>query len=406
MSLSMILSPDYSSQRDRNLALFLRYLRELAPLSRAQMAELMNVNRSTVSNLTDELISRGLVYEVGLENSSSGRPGRLLAINPAAGFVVGCELGLTYIRVALTDFGGQVRWHTETPLQLADGQDAVVQTAVALIRQAVGHCSGRMLGVGVTLPGWVDQQQELLISAPNLQWRDVPIGALLRKQIEWPLTIDNDANAAALGEHLYGRAKGKRDFLFLRAGTGIGGGLFLNGDLYRGAGGLAGEIGHVSLNRHDNRPCRCGKRGCWEMEANSTAVISRVRQHLDIGRESMLSEQLPLTFEQVVEAADRGDAVALEALAETGLVLGYGLGNLINIFNPELIVLGGAMGSAFTHLQETMKEGVTTTVLPQLAERVAIEATAFGAEAIVIGAAALAVEAVLARPKQVSINEQ
>ncbi|MCB0036530.1 MAG: ROK family transcriptional regulator, partial [Anaerolineales bacterium] len=159
-TLPMMLSPDYSSQRDRNLALFVRHLRELAPLSRAQMAELMNVNRSTVSNLADELIGRGLVHEVGLENPSSGRPGRLLEINPAAGFVVGCELGLTYIRVALTDFGGQVQWQTETPLKLADGQEAVVQTAVTLIQQAAGHCSGRMLGVGVTVPGWIDQQQE------------------------------------------------------------------------------------------------------------------------------------------------------------------------------------------------------------------------------------------------------
>lgn len=400
---------DQTLVREINLATVLRYLRESGPLSRARLADLTGLNKTTVSSLVETLLEAGLVHAVGLDTSGGGRPATLLDLAPQAGHIIGVELGVGFILVVLTDFVGQIVWRHLQETDSNESQEAIIAYALDLVDQARAVSRARevrLLGLGLTLPGMVDVQKGVLLFSPNLQWRNVALGQIFSDHVGVRVFVDNDASAGALGEHLFGVARQAQSFIFLTAGVGLGGGLFLNGDLYRGVGGIAGEIGHISVTMDRSRPCRCGNRGCWETFGNQYSLIARVQALLEVGRSSLIpqfmAEQLaPLNLSIVTQAADAGDAVALEALAETGAVIGVGVANLINIFNPELVVVGGAMSTAGHHLLPSIKKVVKERALAEMLRQVQIVLSVFGPDASVMGAVALVVEAVLADPSSV-----
>jgi glucokinase-like ROK family protein len=401
---------DQALVREINLSTVLHYLHSGAPLSRAALASLTGLNKTTISSLVEELIGRGLVHEVGLDTSGGGRPATLLDLNPQAGCIVGVALGVDFISVILSDFTGHIRWRRLQETDPADSQEATIDLTVQIIAEAMAvndDLCTRLLGVGLATPGTVDVNRGLLIFSPNLQWYDVPYRQLLQERTGLQSFIDNDANAAALAEHLFGVARHAQNFVSIFAGVGIGGGLFLNGELYRGADGFAGEIGHTNfMMEHYRRPCRCGNRGCWETSVAQDSVVERVRARLTAGRNSIISRLMaeqnsPLTLPIVIQAAEAGDPEAIEALTETGSLLGLGVANLINIFNPEMIVLGGPLSAAEPYLLPAIQEAVENATLPEIREKVQILLSAFGPDASVMGAVALVVEAILSNPGSV-----
>jgi predicted NBD/HSP70 family sugar kinase len=256
-------------------------------------------------------------------------------------------------------------------------------------------------------PGTVNVEEGLLIYSPNHQWYDVPFRQIFHQRSGLLVLVDNDANAAAQAEHLFGRAKEAQNFVSVFAGVGVGGGLFLNGHLYRGAGGYAGEIGHTNFMADPyRRPCRCGSRGCWETSVGQDSVLERMRTRLAVGRNSLVAELMvernsPLTVPLIVEAAAAGDAEAREALHETGALMGLGVANLVSIFNPEMIILGGPLAIASDYLLPAIVQSVRETVLAEIGEQVEILPSAFGADASLMGAVALVVEAILSDPSSV-----
>ena len=398
--------------REINLSTVLRYLQESAPLSRARLANLTGLNKTTVSSLIEELIDRGLVHEVGLDNGyrlGGGRPATLLDLAPQAGCIIGVELGVGFISVILTDFVGQILWRRQQETDPTELQEAIIACALRLVEEAqtASQSNGaRLLGLGLTLPGMVDVQNGILLFSPNLQWRNVALAQTFSECVDVRVFVENDATAAALGEHLFGTARQTQDFIFLIAGVGLGSGLFLNGDLYRGAGGIAGEIGHTNVTMDRSRPCRCGSRGCWEAFGNQYSLIERVRALLEVGQSSLIPQLMaeqdaPLTLSIITQAADAGDAVALEALTETGAVIGVGVANLINIFNPKQVVVGGAMSTAGCHLLPPIKRVVKERALAEMLRQVQIVLSAFGPDASVMGAVALVVKAILSNPSSV-----
>jgi len=279
----------------------------------------------------------------------------------------------------------------------------IVDEAIALAKS-----NGlRLLGLGISTPGTVDTQEGLLISAPNLHWRNVPLGKIFSNHTSLPIYIDNDANAAALGEHLFGVARQVNSFICIYAGVGVGGGLFLNGELYRGVGGFAGEIGHCTfISETFQPPCHCGKSGCWETYANQYSVIERVRTRLEEKRNSLIpiimaEKNSPLSFQIIVDAADAGDNEAGEALAEAGSALGIGIANLINIFNPQMIVIGGPMSIAGKYFMTVLEESVKKRALDDNLANTDILLSNFGANASLIGAVSLVTQAVIANPSHV-----
>jgi glucokinase-like ROK family protein len=391
-----------------NLSTVLRCLQQSAPLSRATLAHLTGLNKTTVSSLVGDLLKTGLIQEVGLDASGGGRPATLLDLNPQAGYIIGVALGVDSILVILSDFAGHIRWRHFHETDPAEGQESMLALTLRIVDEAMAvEPTRRLLGLGLATPGTVDLEDGILVFSPNLQWRHVPLRKIFFEHTGLPVFVDNDANAAAVAEHLFGVALQTQNFISLFVGVGVGGGLFLNGSLYRGAQGFAGEIGHTNfMNDPYGRPCRCGSRGCWETSVAQDSVFERIRARLAVGRESLIPQLMaeqnsPLTLSIIVQAAADGDTEAIEALTETGSLMGLGVSNLISTFNPEMVVLGGALSAAGAYLLPAIKKVVEKTAFPETFEQVQILPSAFGPDAGVVGAVALVVQAVLSNPSSV-----
>ena len=267
--------------REQNSSFVLWMLHKNAPLSRAQLAIKTGLNKSTVSSLVDELLERKLIHETGLNSRGVGRPGTLLEINPRAGCILGLEFGVDFLAVILTDFVGNILWRKEKATDPEESQKKTLERALVLVRGATAaarQINLPVLGMGLTIPGTVDLDAGTLIFAPNLHWHNLQLREFFSRETGLKVYLENDANAAAVAEHLFGTARQSTDFLFVFAGVGIGGGLFLNGELYRGKNGYAGEIGHSPINAEPLlRPCHCGNFGCWETYVKS-GIHSRANE--------------------------------------------------------------------------------------------------------------------------------
>jgi glucokinase-like ROK family protein len=396
---------DQALIRKMNTAILLDALRRFAPLSRAELAARTGLNRSTVSIIINSLIEEGLIEETDLQSAKVGRPGMLLELNPKGGFAIGIELGVDCISVIMSDFIAQVQWREQTCSDPNDDQIAILDRAASLTQHALnfGLSQGlRPLGIGVGVPGMVDAHQGKLIFAPNLHWNNVPLRLIWSQRFNLPIFVENEANAAALGEFYFGAAQGVNNFIYLSAGIGLGAGIVIEGKLFRGSKGYAGEVGHMTVVP-DGELCGCGKRGCWETQVGPRAVLGRVRVTLESGTPSVLCDLVDgdlerISFESVIQAADQGDAVALRALQEVGAQLGIGVANLVNVFNPELIVLGGALNRASSVLLPIVEKTISENALVPACENVRVAASAHGTDASLIGAIALVLEDILREP--------
>jgi glucokinase-like ROK family protein len=391
--------------RKLNTSLILDCLRTRGPLSRARLSAVTGLNRSTVSSLVNDLLEEHLVREIGLEPAGRGRPGMLLELSPDGGCAVGVEIGVDFISVVLTDFIAQILWRQRISSDPEDGQGVIVERAEAIVRAAleIGKDRGlRPLGIGVGVPGLVDVQQGSLVFAPNLHWRDVPLRQMWTQRFNLSVFVENEANAAALGEYYFGVARDVQSLIYLSAGVGLGGGIIIKGKLFRGSGGYAGEVGHMTMDPN-GEPCGCGKRGCWETVVGPRAIVRQVREALETNAESQIRTLVQDDLESidvdvVVRAAQAGDHVARKALEEVGVQLGIGIANLVNAFNPEMVVLGGALSLASTFLLPVIEETARKHALAQPYDIVKVAASAHGADACVVGAVALVLDEILREP--------
>lgn len=374
-------------------------------LSRAALAALTGLNKTTVSSLIEELSACRFVKEIGPHASAGGRPGVLLELNPDAGCIIGLEIGVGYLNVALTDFCAAVLWKRQVEFSSVDSQHRAINRVMALLRQAArqGEQHGtRLLGIGVAIPGLVDVDSGALIYAPNLGWCDVPLGQILSTKFNVPVFVDNDANAAALAEHYMGVAQDVDDYVYVVANVGIGAGIVLGGQVFHGATGYAGEAGHVTLDPAGPL-CHCGNRGCWERFASQSALIDRVQRAAQADRScfgSTLTDNTDqLSLQGVLAAAKQGDAVARWALEETGEYLGIGIANLINTFNPDLIAFGGLLSLAEEFLTPVIQRTVAQRAMPCSREVARFVVSTFKADACVMGGVAIVMHDILSRPR-------
>lgn len=391
--------------RRKNRSVILDCLRTENTLSRAGLAGKTGLNPSTVSNIINELLQEGLVRETELLPSVTGRPGRLLELDPNGGCAVGIEINVDYLSVILTDFRANILWRCRIPSDPETPQETILKGAEDLIRQALEAPAAlglRPLGIGVGVPGLVDLHSGSLKLAPNLKWRDVPVRQLLDSRFPLPVYVENEANAGALGEYYFGAARGVENFIYLSAGIGLGGGILIKGQLFRGSHGYASEVGHMTI-QPDGERCGCGKFGCWETLVGPRAVLRRVRESLQSGAQSIMGELVAgdldrINFEIVVQAAEAGDLAALLALEEVGQYLGVGIANLVNIFNPELIVLGGALNLASRFLLPVTERAMCQDTLLPTCENIRVVPSAHGTDACVMGAVALVLDDILREP--------
>ena len=381
-----------------------------SPLSHAQLAVRTGLNKSTVSSLVEELLERKLLHEIGFNSAGAGRPATLLEINPEAGCIIGVELGVDFVAAVLTDFVGATLWREQETADPTEPPEKILKQTQALVNRAMTASHQIQLpavGIGLAIPGTVDIDEGTLIFAPNLHWHNIPIREIFAKLTGLRVYIENDANAAAVAEHLFGTARQNTDFLFVFAGVGVGGGLFLNGQLYRGKNGHAGEIGHSPISADLSQAiCYCGNRGCWELYVNQDSILERMRLRLDGKRESVISnlmreQHTGLSLTLIKQAADAGDRQALDSLSEAGAALGQGFANLINILNPEKIVLGGPLSIAGDYLLPVIRETVCEHTLPEIGGQVEIGLSAFGPDASLIGSIAIVVDDILSNPTRI-----
>lgn len=391
-----------------NTVLILDALRTAKSLSRARLAALVGLNRSTVSSIVSELLDMDLVRETELQTSTNGRPGMLLEINPAGGCAVGIDVNVDFIAVVLADFMSNVVWSKRVESDPTQSQEAILARARVLTQEAIDEGTRlgvRLLGIGVGIPGLVDVDAGTVKFAPNLNWHDVPARKMWRKWFGLPVFLENDANAAALGEYYFGVAQGVRNILYLNGSRGIGGSFVIDGELFRGGNGFAGEVGHMKISSRGEL-CGCGRRGCWEAVAGQRSVARLIRARLEAGEESIIRDMVKgdldeLNFNIAVEAAQKGDNLAVRVLSEVAEYLGLGISNLVNMLNPELVVLGGTLSQAAEIFLPIIEKTVREQAMDEPGSMVRIIPSIYYADACVRGAAALVLDAFLRDPMMV-----
>ncbi len=396
---------DQAWVRKMNRSVILAVFRTHKSLSRARLATETGLNPSTVSSIISELIEENLLREAALVQSSTGRPGRLLELNPEGGCALGIEINVDYIEVMVTDFAGHSLWRQKQSSVPETGQAVIMGHVRTLLKKAIAFIKerkGRLLGVGVGLPGLVDISNGFLRLAPNLHWQNVPVRDMLADLVDCPIYVENEANVAALGEYYFGAAQNVKNFIYLSAGVGLGSGIIIGGRLFQGASGYAGEAGHMTLDVNGEL-CSCGKRGCWETFVGPRAIVQAVQRSLSAGATSMLSDMVHGKLESIVigdvlEAANQGDPLALDALRQVAHYLGIGIANLVNLFDVDVVILGGALNTASPLILKEVEQTALANILAPAREIFRIIPSAHGTDACIMGAVSLVLDDFLQDP--------
>jgi predicted NBD/HSP70 family sugar kinase len=378
-----------------NRSAVLLTIKNLGPLPRSEIARQTELSAATVTGIAGELIRDGLVFEKEEGNSSGGRPPILLALNPRNRFVVGVKLTEDRVIGALTDLEATVlqqeaiQWHDQTPEAAVDA----VEHVVARLVQAAGVSRDLLLGVGIGLAGVIDARTGLVQHSPYLPWRDLPLREMAQDRLGIAVFVDNDVNMLTLAEKWYGSGQGVENFLVVTIGRGVGLGIVVNNQFYRGARGGAGEFGHTVIDP-DGPRCDCGKHGCLEAYVEDGALVRQAQEATARGELDR-----PLTsVDELVALANAGQPVAQDIFAQAGEVLGRSLANLINIFSPELLLLAGEGTRAGDWLFEPMRQAAARYALPSLMRDVRIHVEPWGDEAWARGAASLVLRQLFESP--------
>ncbi len=380
--------------RRANLSAIARELHLNGPLSRSELVVRTGLTRSAIRGLIGELVAAGLVVEESASSAGSpGRPSLIVKPEPTAAVVLAVEIAVDSMAAAVVGFGGAILGSARVDRRRGhQAAEEVVADLVELCRPLL-ETSGRaarFVGSGVAVAGLVRSVDGMVAMAPNIGWRDVPIGPMIKAalQTSGPVVVANDADLSVVAELRRGAALGALDVLYVSGEVGVGGGLVIGGQPLMGATGYGGEVGHMTVNPHGSL-CRCGSVGCWETEVGEETLLRLAGAPVDGGREAVAA---------VLLEAAAGSLSARAALDHVGRWLGIGLASLVNVFDPELIVLGGLFGRILPHVTEPVADELGRRVLSASRKPVRVTAARLQADAPLIGAAESALEPLLADP--------
>jgi predicted NBD/HSP70 family sugar kinase len=379
-------SGSLESLRERNRTRVLDAMRELGVASRAAIARHTGLSRSTVSSLVSELQAAGLVVDRRdrhePQEKTSGRPPLLIALDRSAGIAVGIDFGKRHLAVAAADLSHTIL--AESRREMPEGYDSHsgIDDATVLVDEVLdsaGVDRGSVIGVGMGLPGPINLETGTVGSSAILPgWVGMQVAKQMSERLGLPVLVDNDANLGALSELHWGAGRGSSNLAYLKVSTGIGAGLVIDGRLFRGSSGTAGEIGHTMID--ETGPiCRCGSRGCLETLAAGPAIVEVLRPSL--GED--------LSIEQVLEQAANGDTGCRRAIGDAGRYIGSALADLCNLVNPQRIVVGGSIGTVGDVLLDPMREALRHRAIPSAGTDVEIVPSALGDRAELLGTVAL-----------------
>jgi predicted NBD/HSP70 family sugar kinase len=391
-----------ASLRRLNRRRVINALRQYGTISRAEIARCTGLSRSTVSSLVGELQADGLVVEReepgAAHGEQGGRPPILLSFDSSAGAALGIDFGHSHVRVAVSDLNSTIRAERAEPLDTDHAAQEGLDVALDLIEEVLGEAGierSRVIGAGLGLPGPIDQSDGVIGSSAILPgWVGVAAAEEMRGRLDVPVVVDNDANLGALAELTHGAGRGATDLVYLKVSSGIGAGLILGGRLYRGWGGMAGELGHVLVDP-EGAVCRCGNRGCLETAASTGALLEMLRR-----------SHGELTVPEMLALAYDGDLGCRRVIADAGRVVGSAAAFMFNVLNPQRLVVGGDLAAAGDLLLDGVRGSVRLAALPAAADGARVVAGVLGERAQVLGALALAVgEAGAALDFPESINQ-
>ena len=390
--------PSQEEVRRHNLGTLLRYVHIHGATSRAELTTKLGLNRSTIGALTTELAAAGLVTERPPQQTRrAGRPSLVVRPESAQVYAYALAIEVDRLRAARVGLGGRIldRRETDRPrgMQVIDA----VRPLAGFIHEMHKDVpeGARYVGGGLAVAGMVRRDDGMVRLAPTIGWVEEPVGETLSEELSrlggvdvGPLVVGNIADVSALVEHSRGAAAGRDNVIYLYGDVGVGGGIIAGGRRVTGHGGYGGEVGHMVVNPK-GRPCSCGSRGCWETEIGEFALLELAgRGHLS-GREAVLD---------LVDAAMRGDWAAQQAVRQVGDWIGLGVGNLINIFNPEAVIFGGTLRDVYLVAAAQIRSRLNEVALPACREHVRLRTPELGTDAALIGAAELAFERLLADP--------
>jgi len=367
-------------------------------ISRAEIARQAELSRSTVSEIVGAILPTGLVAEIGAGPSRGGRRPIVLQFQDHACCILGVEMGATHVAVALTDLRGRVlAWRERAhPVRTdPDGTRALIVELCEACLGANGSGPPSLVGIGVAVPSPVDPGNPHRLSEVVLpDWQGRTGLEVLGARWSVPLFVDNDANLGALAELWWGAGRGVKDFAYIKIATGVGSGHVVGGEIYRGATGVAGEIGHLAIDPH-GEPCICGLRGCLATLVGAPALVKRARALLAEDHPDSVLASGALTIDSIEEAALAGDPLALQLTREAADVLGIAVADMLNLMNPAMVVLGGGLARLGELLLEPLRESVRQrTLLTSLAAS-EIHTSELGHRAVAIGAATLVLKTAL-----------
>ncbi len=331
-------------------------------ISRAELAHQLSLSRAAVTSIVNDLLSTQTIHEVESRATSSGRPPIILEINPGRGFVAGVDMGASHITIIIADFAAKVVNEIETPFDISRGPEACLLQAHNLLQDLLeksGISLKDILAVGIGVPGPISSSEGMVVAPPIMPgWDLYPIRDDLSKRWRCEISLNNDAELGALGEWAYGAGRGERNLAYIKVGTGIGAGLLLDGRIYQGATGAAGEIGHITIE--DNGPeCNCGNRGCLEALAGGRAIALQAQTAVRKGKRTILSDIKPveaITARDIAYAARRGDLISQQIFSQAGNYLGIAIAGMVNLFNPDMIVVGGGVSQIGDLILQPVRE--------------------------------------------------
>jgi predicted NBD/HSP70 family sugar kinase len=380
--------------RRANLSAIIGELHASGPLSRSDLVARTGLTRSAIRGLIGELVAGNLAYEgPATLDGTPGRPSPLVRADPDGAVVLALEIAVDSLAAATVGLGGEVFDHVrvDLPTRRSNVSD-IVAVLVDLGADLRSHLPSEdsIVGVGVAVVGVVRRSDGMVSVAPNLGWRDEPLGEILTQAlgVDVPIAFANEADLAVLAEHRRGAARDIDDVVLIWGSIGVGGGLIVDGRPLIGAAGYGGEVGHIPVNP-DGLPCRCGSTGCWETEVGTMALLRRAGRSPQAGRDA---------FETLLADAEAGDPAALDAFNDTARWLGIGLAGIVNVLNPSLVLLGGRLIASYPYVRSTLEAELDRRVLRASRRLVRVVPTSLGDDAPLLGAAELAFGPLLADP--------
>lgn len=383
----------HQQTKEHNRNLVLKTIYEHESISRAEIARVTSLTRTTVSDIVTDLLEERLVSEVGMGLSTGGKMPILLSLEEDSRWLIGLDLALNQFRGAVVNLRGKIREMVTLPLNDRDGDEALAMV-YQMVDELMARANRPLAGIGVGTAGLVNTNEGVVLNAVNLNWRNLPLTRLLQERYHLPVYVLNDSQAAAIGEYTYGsRGEGLADrrrpdhLVVINAGHGLGAGIIINGKLFQGDGGSAGEIGHTVVVPENGLACRCGKHGCLETVASAQALIRRLRASQAPAGEELTRQDL--TLEAVEKAFRAGDAQTRSAVLDTARYIGMAISNLVGVLNIQEIVLTGAMTCFGEPWTKAIQETVCSLSLPGPAQNTRLETGQLGGNGIILGASAM-----------------